>query len=231
MAEMETRQTVRAPPPGHTLPYSDGEPMESERHGLQAEVLRASLRDVHFAGRRDVYVAADMAVYFSELQAKNQDFRAPDFFLVLDTEYRERNSWVAWEEGGQLPDLVIEILSSSTEKADRGEKMRIYAKVWRLPEYFLVDVVTHAVEGYRFDVSRHDFVPIAPNARGDVRSELLGLSLGWRDESWTMAPPPWLRWVRDDGTTVPMPTELAASEKARADALAARVAELEAARK
>jgi Uma2 family endonuclease len=46
---------------------------------------------------------------------------------------------VAWEEGGQLPDVVIELTSESTAHVDHGEKKRVYAKVWRLPEYFIFD--------------------------------------------------------------------------------------------
>jgi len=34
-----------------------------------------------------------MFVYFSETQAKRNDFRSSDVFVVMDTERRERKSW------------------------------------------------------------------------------------------------------------------------------------------
>ncbi|WP_437604602.1 hypothetical protein WMF20_25545 [Sorangium sp. So ce834] len=33
--------------------------------------------------REDVYVSGNVAIYFSELQAKKNDFRGPDVFVVL----------------------------------------------------------------------------------------------------------------------------------------------------
>ena len=67
----------------------------------------------------------------SALQAKKNDFRGPDVFVVMDTDRHERKSWVVWEEDGRTPDVVIEIMSASTEKNDRGDKKRIYAKLLR----------------------------------------------------------------------------------------------------
>jgi Uma2 family endonuclease len=215
--------------------------MESWRHLQTLNLLADSLR-VHFAGREDVFVAGNMAVYFSELQARRQDFRAPDLFVVLDAaiswRVRERKSWVVWEEEGQLPNLVVEILSESTEKMDRGEKMRIYARVWRMPEYFLVDPFAHTVEGFRLDPTGGNYVKIPPDTRGDVPSLQLGLALGFRDEECRDdLRPPFVRWIRPDG--VPVPTAALAErsraddankkahdEKRRADALADEVATL-----
>ena len=39
-----------------------------------------------------------MFLYFSKTQAKNNDFRGPDVFVVMNTSRRERKSWVVWEE-------------------------------------------------------------------------------------------------------------------------------------
>jgi Uma2 family endonuclease len=46
------------------------------------------------------------------------------------------------------PDLVIEILSPSTEYKDRGVKFEIYEK-YGVREYWLVNVAAHYVEVYR----------------------------------------------------------------------------------
>jgi Uma2 family endonuclease len=58
---------------------------------------------------------------------------------VLDTHRHERLSWVAWEEGGKLPDVIIELVSPTTEAIDRNEKMNLYAQIWRTNAYFLYD--------------------------------------------------------------------------------------------
>ena len=34
---------------------------------------------------------------------------------------------------------------------DRGEKMRIYSRLWKTPEYYLYDPWSHEFEGYRLD--------------------------------------------------------------------------------
>lgn len=89
------------PPPGEDeLPCDDGEPMETERHGRQMNVLTGSL-ELEWHDRDDFYVGGNMAIYFSELQAKKNDFRGPDVFVVLDTVRREHKSWVVWQEGGR----------------------------------------------------------------------------------------------------------------------------------
>jgi Uma2 family endonuclease len=87
-------------------------------------LLVQSLRN-GWSDRTDFYVPSSMFMYFSETQARKNDFRGPDVFVVMNTTRRERKSWVVWEEDGKTPDVVIELMSESTEAVDRGEKMRI----------------------------------------------------------------------------------------------------------
>lgn len=212
------------PPPGQdVLPSDDGEPMESSRHLEQMTLLIHTLRDA-WSERQDFYVAGNMFVYFSELQTKGPfvgprgsapgpRFRGPDVFVVLDTEKKSRKCWVTWEEGGKLPNVVIELLSPSTEKIDRGEKMRLYSRVWRTPEYLLYDPFSHVLEGYA--LVQGEYVAIAKDAGGDVPSHQLGLALGVRDGDQPDEPGPFLRWIDAEGRALPTRSE--------------RVAELEAA--
>ena len=76
-----------------------------------------------------------MFVYFSLAQVRNQAFRGPDFFVVLDVSPRERKSWVVWQEG-KGPDVVIELLSDSTAAHDKGEQKIIYQNALRVLEYY-----------------------------------------------------------------------------------------------
>ncbi|ASC69511.1 Hypothetical Protein XM38_004380 [Halomicronema hongdechloris C2206] len=41
---------------------------------------------------------------------------------------RPRRSWVVWEEGGQYPDLIIELLSPATAQVDHTLKKTLYAE-------------------------------------------------------------------------------------------------------
>lgn len=60
-----------------------------------------------------------MFIYYSSKQAKNNDFRGPDFFAVLNVDgNRSRQGWVVWEEEGRYPDVIIELMSPSTKNVD-----------------------------------------------------------------------------------------------------------------
>ena len=56
-----------------------------------------------------------------------------------------------------IPRFVMEVLSDSTEKYDRGEKMQIYAKAG-IGEYWIVDWRKKQVEIYLFDFDENDMV-------------------------------------------------------------------------
>lgn len=49
-----------------------------------------------------------------------------------------------------IPDLIVEVLSPSTEKRDRGIKFTDYA-LHGVPEYWIIDTVAETVELYRLD--------------------------------------------------------------------------------
>ena len=84
---------VKLPPSSTELPYEDGIPMETPYHRAQVNLL-IDLTDYHWRDRHDYYVGGNMFLYFSETQARNRDYRGPDFFIVKDVEgAKERNSW------------------------------------------------------------------------------------------------------------------------------------------
>jgi Uma2 family endonuclease len=78
------------------------------------------------------------------------------------------------------PDLCVEILSPSTERNDRGRKMKLLA-VHGVREYWLVDPESVTIEVYRLAGSGFELVDTVGNA-DRVRSPLLPeLSLSPRD--------------------------------------------------
>lgn len=212
------------PPPGQDeLPYDDGEPMESAKHRDQMTLLIETLQR-HLADRPGVYIGGNMAVYFSALQARNNDFRAPDYFVVLDAiPDRERKSWVVWEEDGRTPDVVIELLSASTEAEDRGRKKRVYASL-KVREYYLYDPLTEWIEGYRLEGSV--LVPLQRRPDGDYDCVTLGLRLGVAEGVYHSHTGRYLRWKTADGALLATGDELEAVARARADTAEARAERL-----
>jgi Uma2 family endonuclease len=210
-----------APPRGEDLPSSDGMPMESQKHVQQMMDLIQSLR--LGLGRDDVFIGGNMFLSFSQLQSRRNDFRGPDVFVVVGVDPHERRSWVVWEEDGRAPDVVIELLSPSTEAEDRGPKMEVYARSLRVPEYYLFDPVEGRLEAYARDAESRRYARRQPSAAHRFQSWATQLELG-------VAPDivsdgirgPWLRWFRPDGSLVPTAVELAAQERARADQERAR---------
>lgn len=230
---------LAVPPTQDELPYDDGEPMESNQHVRQMLLLIDTLQ-LHWAERSDFFVGGNMFLYFSALQIKKNDFRGPDVFVALDVDGRKtRKSWVVWEEG-KSPDVVIELLSESTERVDRGEKMRIYERVMRVPVYVLFDPVSGALEVYSLD-SQFGYRRVDPDDQGHFPVPILGLGLGVVHGTHRMDEADWLRWFTSDGHVVRTSDEIiAAQDRARAEAeqgraeaeqgraeLAARLAEYE----
>jgi hypothetical protein len=124
---------------------------------------------------------------------------------------------------------VIELLSNKTRHIDRGEKMHVYSKIWRTPEYFLYDPLSHELEGYRLDAATFDYEPIEPGPGGDLECRVLGLGLGVREGRFEDVTFRWLRWLAPDGAPLPTSQELAVAADARAETAQAR-AEVEQAR-
>jgi Uma2 family endonuclease len=210
----------KRPPTSDRLVVDDGEPMESGRHVQQMIVLIQSL-EFAWSGRQDFYVGGNMFFYFSETQTRKNDFRGPDVFVVMNTTRRERLAWVVWEEDGQVPDVVIELLSDSTEHVDRGEKMRVYARL-KIGEYFLFHPFTAVFEGYELDVLHGGYVKKSPDGHGRLRCERLGLSLAPVSSTLSAVEAPWLRWHDASGHVLPMPIETALVHAERAHVEAER---------
>jgi len=209
-------ESVPTPPRGEDLPCDDGEPMETYRHRRQMNVLAESL-DFALADRNDIHVAGNMAIYFSETQARRNDFRAPDVFVVLDTVRRERKSWVVWEEEGRTPDVVIELVSPSTEEIDRGPKKNIYARLLHVPVYVIYDPFSARLDAFRLAAAHRRYDPIEPDENGRVLVEPLGLFLGVVPSRIGDIEAPWLRWIDRDGRVLPYVHEMLQQARAAED--------------
>ncbi|HIK31825.1 MAG TPA: Uma2 family endonuclease [Oscillatoriales cyanobacterium M59_W2019_021] len=192
--------------PDATQIESDEPEMESSIHYMQLLLLVSCLEWL-WRERNDYFIGANLTIYFSRQQLRNRDFWGPDFFLVQLTQKRSRKSWVVWEEEGQYPNLIVELLSTSTATVDRTVKKELYQNRFRTPEYFWFSPET--LEFYGWRLSGHQYQAITPNNRGWRWSEELGLYLGVEAER--------LRYFTVDGVIVPTPEEAARSEMERAE--------------
>jgi Uma2 family endonuclease len=123
----------------------------------------------HEAG--EVYAAP-----FDVIFAKG-DYMEPDLVFV-----RAENTDAVLDDRGVVgtPDLIVEILSDSTERRDRGIKRERYAG-YGVPEYWIVDTDEKQVEVYRLvfgelrrvavedDALRYRSTPGGPELVIDVR--------------------------------------------------------------
>lgn len=183
--------------------WSEEPPLESYAHLQQILILLQCLEWL-WQDRNDYFAAANLSIYYSPNQKKSEDFRGPDFFVVLGTERRlDRKSWVVWGEGGKYPDVIVEILSPSTAKIDRGQKKQIYQDIFRTPDYFWFDPETLELQGFR--LMEGQYQAIEPTNRGWLWSDRLGLFLGIYQQQ--------LRYFNREGELIPTPAEVAKQER------------------
>ena len=200
-------------PPGDL--YSDEPPLETDIH-LRQMILLIKCLDWLWRKRNDYFASGNLTIYYSPRQLKSEDFRGPDFFVVLGTERKSRKSWVVWEEDGKYPNVIVEIISRSTAATDRGLKKQIYQDIFRTPDYFWFEPDTLELAG--FSLVSGQYQPIEPNPQGWLWSQQLGLYLGIYQEK--------LRFFTSDGQLVATPEEDAEIQTQKVEALTAKLQEL-----
>ncbi|MEB3192370.1 MAG: Uma2 family endonuclease [Snowella sp.] len=183
-------------PPGDLL--SDEPPVETYLH-LQQMILLLKCLEWWWRDRSDFFAAGNLTIYDSPQQRKSEFFRGPDFFVVLGTERKPRPSWVVWQEGGQYPHVIIEILSDSTAETDRGLKKQIYQDIFRTPDYFWFDPNSFEFQG--FQLVGGQYQSLEANEQGYLWSQQLQLFLGIKNGQ--------LRFFTPRGKLVPTAEESA----------------------
>lgn len=119
----------------------------SAKHGLVAGALHAAL--IPHARRKGCQLfIADMKVRVDH--ADQTYFYYPDLLLACDPQDREPYY-------RRRPCMVVEVLSPTTERIDRREKLFAYQTIPSLREYVLIDPEKRCVEVYRFgETVRHE---------------------------------------------------------------------------
>jgi len=86
------------------------------------------------------------------------EVRQPDLILI----HRERLSILSNRGIEGSPDLVVEILSPSTLKRDKIDKLHTYAN-FRIPEYWIVEPITGVLEQHILRQQQYELLDIFQN--------------------------------------------------------------------
>ncbi|OCR02284.1 hypothetical protein BCD67_19990 [Oscillatoriales cyanobacterium USR001] len=182
-------------PPGNL--WSEEPNLESYLH-LQQILLLLKCIDWLWRDRDDYFAAGNLTIYYSQNKIRTEDFRGPDFFVVLNTEKKPRRSWSIWEEDGKYPNVIVELLSPSTAATDKGLKKQIYQDTFRTFDYFWFDPQTLEFAG--FNLVDGKYQALKANSQGCLWSQQLELFLGVHNSQ--------LRFFMPDGKLVATPEEL-----------------------
>ena len=201
------------------LDIDDGEPLDSIWHAKEITILMQSM-EWHWRDREDKFIGGNCFVYFDPHQAKDRNFRGPDFLVVKDAPWRERGCWIVWEEGGRVPDLVVELMSPTTKHVDLTTKRDIYEKILRTPEYVAYDPATRELLAWR--LKKGQYKPLKANDKGRIYLEQVDLWIGTAQCEVDGHEGCWLRFFDADGRMILTgkegEAELKRMAEARADA-------------
>jgi len=135
--------------------------------------------DAYFQARAEVYVSGNLFIYYEE--GNPEAVVAPDVFVVIGANKRDRSSYLLWEEP-KAPAFVLEITSRSTRSQDQGAKRGIYAFLG-VREYVQYDptgdYLEPSLKGLRLVDDNYQPLPSIPLPPGGLalHSDVLGLDL------------------------------------------------------
>src|SRR5689334_23180196 len=157
-------------------PTGDGEPMAETAIHRDLMIYAIEALKTHFADRDDVWISGNDFVYFVEGDPNRRV--SPDTYVVFEVGNEMRDCYKVWEEGGKMPDVVIETTSKSTQREDTVKKFTLYEQKLQVPEYFLFDptgdYLSPILQGYRLVGGRYQRIPLQVDR---LVSQQLGLEL------------------------------------------------------
>ena len=135
--------------------------------------------DRHFRGRKRVFVATLMALYYE--RGGRSHCLIPDLLVALGVPGQGRRVYKLWEEG-KAPDFVLEVASATTVHRDCGFKKGEYERIG-VREYWQLDQTGRLLEepllGHRLRRGRYERLGAWGQWQGvcEYRSTELGLLL------------------------------------------------------
>lgn len=144
--------------------YIDGEVHAmagaSDRHGLIVSALVYALKP-HARKQTCQLFSSDMKLRLT--LSEKTIFYYPDLLLTCNP--KDDDSYYRTE-----PRLIVEVLSESTERIDRREKLLSYIRIDSLVEYVIIEHARRSIEIYR---RKNDWLPDVVEEVGDVRLDSL----------------------------------------------------------
>ncbi len=166
-----TPEEARHPKEGYVMP-------ERTEHDSICSDLCDMFR-AKFADKSDVAVFRNLVFIWSHAEVGDY---APDVAIVRNVREREANrTQFSVAEEGTRPSLVIEVVSRTSRKDDRVNKVKDYAQVG-VQEYVYIDKLTRRKEtvwelvGYRF--SNGVTTPMLPDEDGALYLESVNMRIG-----------------------------------------------------
>jgi len=152
--------------------YVDGEVFAMAGAGEAHNLIAGNI----FAKLRGLVRGGPCRVYISDMKLRVKTWKAyyyPDVMVTCDPTDSEANY-------KERPSLVVEVLSPSTERTDRREKMLAYRTLPDLREYLLVATDKQHVELYRRD-AQDEWQLTNINPADGIHLESLGYDLSLND--------------------------------------------------
>jgi Uma2 family endonuclease len=164
-------------------------------------ILLIDSTHARYRGRTDYYVGGNMFVYYSLEQARNEDYRGPDYFFVAGARlHPPRPYWAIWKENGRYPDVIVELLSPTTAQEDLTTKKDLYERTFHTQNYFCCDPFEKKLLGWR--LAEAGYEPLAPNERGRLWCSVLGVWVGTWEGEIKRQKGVWLRFFDEKGEVV-----------------------------
>ena len=159
-------------------PSSDGRPIAESDHQRTPLTYAVERLRQYFRDREDVYVSGNLLIYYEE--GNPGASVAPDVFVVVGADRRDRSSYRLWEEP-KGPDFALEITSRRTHREDQGKKRELYRRL-EVREYWQYDPTSDylqpALQGLVLEAEKYRRLPGTELADGTLAlaSEVLRLT-------------------------------------------------------
>jgi len=148
--------------------YIDGEVHAmsgaSDRHGLITSALVYALKP-HARRQGCQLFSSDMKVKL--ILSGKTIFYYPDLVISCDPDDNDPYFRIQ-------PKLIVEVISASTARTDRREKLLSYIRIDSLVEYLIIEQASRSVEIYR---RRNDWLPDTVEVEGEVRLDSLDCTI------------------------------------------------------
>ncbi|MCC3413053.1 MULTISPECIES: Uma2 family endonuclease [unclassified Microcoleus] len=180
-------------------PSADGEPVAETYDHLYTILTTLSVLKQYLADRRAT-VLANQFLYYAQGFPKVR--LTPDVMVIFDVEPGGRDNYKIWEEG-QVPKVIFEMTSPSTQSEDKVIKKDLYERL-EVQEYWLFDPkgewIPEKLRGYRLGVEGYQIITDSRCEVLQLRLEIEGKLIGFYRE--------------DNGEKLLTPDELASALKA-----------------